>query len=101
MEKKLKIKERSKDKFLSLISAFQKSDLSQKAFCKKHEVAYSTFQYYLRRFRNEGITSSSFVEIIASKKASNAATLEILFPTGAKVICNSQSDISLIRSLIL
>ena len=101
MEKKSKVTERSKDKFLSLISLFEKSGLSQKAFCKEHHVAYSTFQYYLRKFRRKEITSSSFVEIVPSRKTINPAALEIVFPTGAKIICDSQSDISLIRALIL
>jgi len=41
------------------------------------------------------------VEIIPNRKTNNTAALEIVFPTGAKIICNSQSDIPLIRSLIL
>ena len=100
MEKKSKT-DRNKAKFFSLIQVYKKSGLAQKVFCKEHHIAYSTFQYYLAKYRKNESVSGSFVEIIPVGKNNATTVIEIIFPTGAKIICGPQSDISLIRSLIL
>ena len=101
MEKKSKVVRKNNDKFLSLKAQFENSGLTQKAFCQKHQIAYSTFQYWLRKCKAEAPQHSSFVEVSMSEVKNSFAQLEIILPTGAKIICDAHSDISLIRSLIL
>jgi hypothetical protein len=101
MENKSNRRERSKDKFFSLIPVFEKSGLSQVVFCKEHDLAYSTFQYWLKKFRKEEIVSPAFVEVKIPAIKNISLGVEILLPTGAKIICYAHSNISLVRSLIL
>jgi hypothetical protein len=56
MEKKSRRSDPSKDKSFSLIPIFEKSGHTQKTFCREHRLAYSTFQYWLKKFRNKEIT---------------------------------------------
>ena len=101
MEKKSNPSFGQRDRFFSLIPVYEKSGLTQKAFCKEHHLSFFTFQYWLRKYRDKEVTPSSFVELKVSSGKFRASGLEIIFPSGAKIICHDQSDISLIRSLIL
>ena len=43
---------KSREEWLSLMSVYEGSDLSQRAFCKRHELAYSTFSYWRKQLRS-------------------------------------------------
>jgi hypothetical protein len=43
---------KSREEWLSLMSAYEGGDLSQREFCKCREVAYSTFSYWRKQLRS-------------------------------------------------
>jgi transposase-like protein len=45
---------------LSLIEQRQESGKTQQAFCQEHDITFSTFYYWLKRYRR-GIDENSFV----------------------------------------
>ena len=58
----------------SVVSKFDKSELSQSAFCAAHGVTLGTFRWWLYRLRREGAsTAPKFVEVIAGTSASSQA----------------------------
>lgn len=64
--------------WLSMVSKFAKSELSQEAFCEAHGLTVGTFRSWLYRLRREGESSTpKFVEVIASKSASQACVVLI------------------------
>jgi hypothetical protein len=69
------------------IGAWQQSDLSQKEWCRQHDVTYHVFHYWYKRFRDqqaEPFPSSSFVQL-AVESASETGC-EIIFADGTKIV---------------
>lgn len=96
---------RSEASMQELFSQWQSSGKSQNIFCKEQGLPYSVFQYWLKKFRkSSGAVTSGFIEMKVSEQASQAETkgeIEVIFPSGAKVIFKSCPDVSFIRSLVI
>jgi len=43
---------KSRAQWVELMAAYESGDLSQREFCEKHDVAYSTFGYWRKRLRS-------------------------------------------------
>lgn len=56
---------RTSEEMFPVVSGFLKSGLSQRAFCKQEGIPVSIFQYWLKKYRNQGeqIESPHFHEI--------------------------------------
>lgn len=63
---------------LEMITQWQQSGLSQKAFCTAHNIGYSVFHYYYRIYRSGQKTSDSFVPL----KVSGGVSKEQITLTG-------------------
>lgn len=84
----------------ALIESFKESDISQHLFCEQHNLPYSVFQYWLKKFRKESHTpEAGFIEMKISSPA-RPEGVEIVFPSGAKVILQG-ADPAFIRLLVL
>jgi hypothetical protein len=64
----------------SAVGKFDKSELSQEAFCEAHGLTLGTFRSWLYRLRREGGNSTpKFVEVsVARKSASSQACVVII-----------------------
>lgn len=64
----------------SAVSKFDKSELSQEAFCEAHGLTLGTFRSWFYRLRREGESSTpTFVEVsVADKSASSQACVVII-----------------------
>lgn len=60
------------DEMLSLIKRWQESGKAQQVFCQEHDLTFSTFYYWLKRYRRVidensvlpvDISSGSYIEI--------------------------------------
>ena len=90
---------RGEQEMFTLIESFKASGMSQHLFCEQHNLAYSVFQYWLRKFKKESsVCEAGFVEMKISSPSRSQA--EIVFPSGIKVVLSS-ADVALIRSLVL
>lgn len=90
---------RSKEEMFSLIRSWKQSGLPQQLFCREHNLAYSVFQYWLKKFKKGSYTpETGFIEMKISSP-SRPEGVEIVFPSGAKVILRA-ADPVLIRSLV-
>ncbi|MDZ7768168.1 MAG: hypothetical protein U5K38_03350 [Woeseiaceae bacterium] len=56
---------RSREEWLSLMSAYEAGDLSQREFCREQGVAYSTFGYWRKQLRAPAETFRRGVRAIA------------------------------------
>ena len=50
---------KSRAHWIELMSSYESGDLSQREFCKRHAVAYSTFGYWRKRLRSPVVPSAS------------------------------------------
>ncbi len=75
----------------SLIEVWKGSGKTQRGFCKEKEIAYSRFQYWLRKYNEDQPTgnesSPRFVAIPVSVNPSAARVPE--FPVPGRCVCPS------------
>lgn len=73
---------------LAMIEQWQRSGLSQKAYCTQNNVAYHQFHYWYKRYRDiqpmSDQGSSSFVKLEVSPLR-GSAQLELLLPDGKRL----------------
>ncbi|MFZ2341145.1 MAG: helix-turn-helix domain-containing protein [Bacteroidales bacterium] len=68
---------RHQEEKLSLIEKWQESGVSQQSFCQEHDITFTTFYYWLRRYRRE-IDESNFLPV----EISSGTNIEIRYPDG-------------------
>lgn len=85
-------------------------DLSKKAFCRRENIPYSSFLFWLQKYDQEkkrnltGENTGSFIpiQIKASEAAHNKSpvSLTVEYPNGVRVHLNGAPDIGVITRLI-
>lgn len=78
-----------------IIKEWQASGLSKKAFCRQKQINYPTFQYWCKRLLDDGYTGFTEVDV-----KPGTAPLEILFPSGARMILHSEPSATWLRELL-
>ncbi len=88
----------------SLIEVWKGSGKTQRDFCKEKEIAYSKFQYWLRKYNEDqpgGNESPGFVAIpVRRQPDERAASLELVYPDGRRLIFHQDVDPSFLRALL-
>jgi len=99
------------DEWVKLIAEYEVSGLSQKEFVAKHDVSFSTFQYWLYR-RNKKVRTVSNsppeflpVEVVNSpapkaRRGEAKAAVEIELPSGVQVRLSSGTSASFVGELL-
>ena len=99
------------DEWVKLIAEYEVSGLSQKEFVAKHDVSFSTFQYWLYR-RNKKVRTVSNstpeflpVEVVNSpapkaRRDGAEAAVEIELPSGVQVRLSSGTSASFVGELL-
>ncbi len=87
------------------ILAWQRSGLSQKAWCEQQKIAYSVFHYWYRRFRNQQaysrqVANDSFVQLMVQDRPAGSLWGELLLGDGKKLIFYQPVAPAFIRSLL-
>jgi len=98
---------RAKEMFAS-ITKYLSSELTQKQFCQKENLAYSTFQKWLQIYRKshkKSVSDSSptaFIPIAIPKHQSAGEKPQCIieFPNGIIIRFNGKFDSQLIQSLV-
>ena len=92
---------------LSHIEASKKSKQSQKVYCQQHGLAYSTFQYWIKKYRTklpqkEADATVGFipVHIQPDPQVSGSNQLHFLYPNGIQVMCPAEVHPQVLKSLI-
>jgi len=88
-------KRKTKGEMFPLIEEWQRSGLSQKAFCIDREVDLSVFTYWRRKHNQAHEFKSEFVELIPT----STQTCEISYPNGV-VVRLPTSDTQILKLLI-
>jgi transposase-like protein len=80
---------------LSLIEKWQDSGNTQQAFCQEHDITFSTFYYWLKRYRH-GIEESSFLPV----EISSGSNIEIRYPDGIILQLPAAVKLSTLKQLL-
>ena len=84
-----------KEKMLSLIEQWQESGKTQQVFCQEHDLTFSTFYYWLKRYRR-GIDENSFLPV----DVSSGSHIEIRYPGGVVLQLPAETRLSTLKQLL-
>jgi transposase-like protein len=93
MEKQERIKRQ--EEMLTLIEKWQESGKTQQAFCQEHDLTFTTFYYWLKRYRR-GIDESSFLPL----EISSGSNIEIRYPDGIILQLPAATKLSTLKQLL-
>jgi len=80
---------------LSLIEQWQESGKTQQVFCQEHNIIFSTFYYWLKRYRR-GIEESNFLPV----EISSGSNIEIRYPDGIILQLPAAVKLSTLKQLL-
>ncbi len=83
------------DEMLSLIEQWQESGKTQQSFCQEHDLTYTTFYYWLRRYRRQ-VDESSFLPV----EISSGSYIEIRYPGGVILQLLAATRLSTLKQLL-
>lgn len=87
----------------SLIAVWRTSGKTQRDFCKEKDIAYSKFQYWLKRYKEHDPTTTrpAFVPVRVNDQAiEKTGALELVYPDGRRLIFYQEIDPSFLRRLL-
>ncbi len=93
------------------VEACRKSNHPQKIYCTQQGLAYSTLQYWLKKYREEFSEQAAqeftpgFIPIKVeldqeTNKVRNPGQLHFLFPNGIQVMCPESVDHKVLKTLL-
>jgi transposase-like protein len=83
------------EEMLSLIERWHESGKTQQAFCHEHDLTFTTFYYWLKRYRR-GIDESSFLPV----EISSGSHIEIRYPGGIILQLPAATKLSTVKQLL-
>ena len=94
------------------IEACKQNGQSQKVYCNHHSIAYSTFQYWAKKYREEFAANkiadkpAGFIPVKVqpdpdvSAQAPGTSQLHFLYPNGIQVVCPEGVHPEVLKNLI-
>ena len=85
----------------SLIEVSKKSGKRQQEFCREKDIAYSKFQYWMKKYRDQSgmVEGNAFVPVFVKDQEKLECVMELLFPDGKKLIFHQEVEASYLRAL--
>lgn len=90
----------------SLVEVWQASGQKQRVFCQEKDLAYSKFQYWLKRYReyrSSAPAAEPFMAVSVRKEAvasQRPAAMELIFPDGRRLVFSHGVEASFLRTLL-
>ena len=93
MEKQERINRQ--EEMQSLIEQWKESGKTQQAFCQERDLAFTTFYYWLKRYRRQ-VDESSFLPV----EISSGSHIEIRYPDGVILQLPAGIKLSALKQLL-
>jgi transposase-like protein len=93
MKKQERIKRQ--EEMLFLIEQWQESGKTQQAFCQERDLTFTTFYYWLKRYRR-GLDESNFLPV----EVSSGSHIEIRYPDGVILQLPTATKLSALKQLL-
>lgn len=90
----------------SLIEVWKSSGQKQRVFCQEKDLAYSKFQYWLKRYReyrSSTLPAEPFVAVSVRKEpvaSQGTVAMELIFPDGRRLVFNHGVEAGFLRTLL-
>ena len=78
-----------------MIEQWQESGKTQQSFCREHDLTYTTFYYWLKRYRR-GLDESSFLPV----EISSGSHIEIRYPGGVVLQLPAETRLATLKQLL-
>ena len=89
--------EERREKMLQLVSDWQQSGQSQKAFAEAHDIKLFTFRYWMQRQREQSQHTEAFLQLGAPL---SAAAITIRYPNGTELQLPANTPLGTIKGLL-
>jgi DUF971 family protein len=86
-----------REKMLQLVTDWQQSGQSQKAFADAHDIKLFTFRYWIQKHRQQQQNSDSFLQLDSQLAT---AGIIIRYPNGTELQLPANSPVSTIKGLL-
>jgi transposase-like protein len=86
-----------REKMLQLVTDWQQSGQSQKAFADAHDIKLFTFRYWIQKHRQQQQSSDSFLQLDSQLAT---AGITIRYPNGTELQLPANSPVSTIKGLL-
>ena len=86
-----------REKMLQLVSDWQQSGKSQKAYAQAHNIKLVTFRYWIQKHRQQDQSNDSFLQL-GSQLASTG--IIIRYPNGTELQLPTNSPVSIVKELL-
>jgi len=83
------------DEMESIIEQWQESGQTQQSFCKERKLSYTTFYYWLKRYRR-GLDENSFLPV----EIASGSHIEIRYPGGVILQLPAATKLSTVKQLL-
>jgi len=90
-------KEERREKMLQLVSDWQQSGQSQKAFAEAHGIKLFTFRYWIQKQREQNQQTDSFLQLGAPL---STAAITIRYPNGTELQLPASTHLGTIKGLL-
>lgn len=89
-----------REHMFGMIDLWQQSGLTQKAFCREHDIVYHVFHYWYKRFRHSlsGVKQEGFVAIKIDTP--DMCPAELMLPDGRRLVFHQPVSSSFLKALI-
>jgi len=89
--------EERREKMLQLVSDWQQSGQSQKAFAEAHGIKLFTFRYWIQKQREQSQHTDAFLQLGATL---SAAAITIRYPNGIELQLPANTPLGTIKGLL-
>jgi len=93
-------------RMFAFIRRWQRSGLTQKAWCKNNHIKYATFHYWYKRYRNKVVdaglpmNTSGFLQVMMDNPGTTGIQCELAFPDGRRLTFHQPVSADFLRTLI-
>jgi len=89
---------------LSLIEGWKGSGLSQKAYCRHHQITYCSFHYWYKVYRDqsgeEKTNRPAFVPLRVEGAGAARPLMELVLPGGKRLLFHHQPTVDFLKALL-
>jgi hypothetical protein len=89
----------SQEEMFFTIRKWQQTNLSQKDYCRQHNIEYHIFHYWYRKFRSAQPASADNKFVQVSAVMSNTLFAEFVFDNGRRVVFHQEVSADYLKSL--
>lgn len=94
----------TRSEMLSMIDGWKGSGLSQKTYCRQHNIRYYVFHYWYKVYRDERVEQKSkqptFVPLQIQRPLSPTTVLELVFLDGKRLLFYQQPSLDFLKALL-